>query len=184
MILNYKEYTQAHQRQNGYDSDTVSRFVIRQMLEGYGCTDIQDSIGNVSYDLIATLPDGSKAAFEIKDREINSTKYNDHMIESIKLQSLIKRKQNGEFDHIHLISIFEDSVIFLTKDIDTTQYTVSNKPCPTTTKLANNEVIMKQCNVYKPTCIRYLEINIKDRVEHFHFSDKPFTSEQENHPLF
>lgn len=184
MILNYKEYTQAHQRQNGYDSDTVSRFVIRQMLEGYGCTNIIETSGNVSYDLLATLPDGSKAAFECKDREIDSTKYGDHMIEDVKLQSLIKRKQKGEFDHIHLISIFEDSVIFFTKDIDLAQYVVTNKPCPVTTKCANNNIIIKQCNLYKPTSVRFLEINIENKVESFHFSDKPFTHEQENHPLF
>ncbi len=184
MKLNYKEYTQIHQRKSGYDSDTISRYIIQEMLKGYGVSNIIETQGNNSTDLIGILPNGIKAAFEIKDRECPSTKYNDHMIESIKLQSLIKRKQKNEFQQIFLISIFEDSTIYITKDIDTINYTKTNKPCPTTTKLNNHKLIYKEVCIYKPTDIRYLEINIKDKIEYLHFSDTPFNNIQSNKPLF
>lgn len=185
MKLNYKEYKHLHQDllNNGYNSDELSRDIIAQFLEAQGCTNIHFTVGNDSTDIIATQPNGEKTAFEIKDRSFNSTKYNDHMIENIKYNSLLKRKQKGEFQHIYLISMFDDSIIFITKDIDKIYSTVSNKPCPVTTKLNNHKIVYKECRIFKPTNIRYIQIEIEDRKETYHISDKPF-NQYSTQPLF
>lgn len=144
--MSWEEFSK-HNQKRGYDSDYISKITIMNMFASYGATDFVESKGNCCYDFLCTLPNGKRAAVECKDRAYPSINFDDHMCEKIKLDSLIKRKENGEFEKIFLVSIYSDSVIRITEDIDIVPYKLTQKLCPKETKLNDHSMI------YKYVCI-------------------------------
>lgn len=182
--ITLEQYLQQHQNsREGYDVDYLSRSIVKKYLESNNFTDITFTTGNNATDITATYND-TKFAIECKDRsyKYKSTDFNDHCCETIKVQSLYKRKQSGEFERICLFSMFLDSCLTITLDIDTDILRQGTMMFPKTTTLGDNELVEKDVVFYRQNKKVYFVLwwDDSDNILHVNFGSSPFDVDKLN----
>lgn len=83
-----------------------------------------------------------------------STDYSDHFMEINKLKHLAKRKNDGEFQKMFLLSYYLDGVIKYS-NLETDIIQKGIMPCNITTTLGIDGKKDKECVFYKPTKLIY-----------------------------
>lgn len=182
--ISLEQYLQQHQNsREGYDVDYLSRLIVKKYLESNQFTDIQFTTGNNATDITA-LHNNVKFAIEVKDRsyKYKSTDFNDHCCEIVKVQSLYKRKQAGEFERLCLFSMFLDSCLTITLDIDIDILRQGKMLFPKTTTLGDNELIEKDVVFYKQNKKVYFVLwwDDTDNILDIQFSSSPIDIDKLN----
>lgn len=142
--------------------DKPSRMIFHNFLLKVGGQNITHTKGNIAYDLKCENFMGEKIGFEIKDRQIASTLYGDHIVETLKERSLEKRMLQQEFKRVIVCSFFTDNIMVLS-DLNDSERTISNKWCNETTmvKGASNKKVLKEI-IHLPQRIKYRYEKIDD----------------------
>lgn len=122
-IITYAELLQRMQPnlKTGYDFDYISRQIVvtwlRQNAAKFNIAEVTETSGRNPADIIVKLTNDKCIAVECKDRQFPSTQYGDCVVEDIKIQSLRRHIQKGEYARAHLITLFSDGVMAIAPDI-------------------------------------------------------------------
>ena len=183
-ILSWSEFTQAFPRETGFDADKLSRDIVGAFIKVcYNNYDmnIQFSEGNNCSDLYWESPvSGTKFIAEIKDRyTYDSTSFNNHIVEDIKVKALNNKLKNGVASHAVLFSLYNDGVIKITRDIFNKGSFLGqqNSICPKTTTLGDNTPTKKILYRFKPDSQYYFRI-------HYYSDTDTWAPEFSTNPIF
>ena len=89
---------------NAIDQKSKDFFV--GILRAKGWTEIKDTTTYCYYDIAATSPTGKLWRFELKQRNMPSTRFNDTIMEMSKLNAFLKEKD--QYDNAALVTFFTD----------------------------------------------------------------------------
>ena len=182
-VVTWSEFTELYPRESGFDCDKWSRVIIKSLLQwGFGTTNInvQFTEGNNCSDLSWENPvKGTKLIGEIKDRyTYDSTAFNDHIVEDIKVKSLVNKIKKGLAAKAAIFSIYNDGVIKVTVDILKQGSFLGQQQsvCPRTTTLGDNTPITKTLYKFRPDSQYYFRFWYDDETNLYtpEFSNKPF----------
>lgn len=97
-----------------WSRNLIKRLLGTLQLEGLiNYNSIEDTEGNICYDLLVTNADGTKTAIEIKFRSQTSSTFQSHFINSDKFDRIQLRKERGEFDKAFLYTIWYDGAVWI-----------------------------------------------------------------------
>ena len=132
-------------QQDWEEVDRSSRTLIKKFLEAIGATEIQDSVGNCSYDIKCKIK-GVGVGIEVKDRTFAHDRFNDVFAEGIKKECNNRRIANGEFQKCWIVNVFTDST-FAIADANDPNGREYIKSCPMTSlvKGGSKAFIAKKC---------------------------------------
>ena len=182
-VVTWSEFTELYPREYGFDCDKWSRIIIKYLLQwGFGTTNInvQFTEGNNCSDLSWVNPvKGTKLIGEIKDRyTYDSTAFNDHIVEDIKVKSLVNKIKKGLAVKAAIFSIYNDGVIKVTVDILKQGSFLGQQQsvCPITTTLGDNTPITKTLYKFRPDSQYYFRFQYDDETNQYTIecSNKPF----------
>lgn len=183
-IYSWSEFTQVFPRETGFDADKLSRDIVGSFIKvGYNNYDmnIQFSEGNNCSDLYWESPvSGTKFIAEIKDRyTYNSTSFDDHIVEDVKVKALNNKLKNGVASQAVLFSLYNDGVLKITRDIFNKGSFLGqqNSICPKTTTLSDNTPTEKILYRFKPDAQYYFRI-------HYDTNTNTWTPEFSTNPTF
>lgn len=86
--------------------DTKSKEYFTNYLSQEGWTNITETDQYCYYDISALAPNGNRWRFELKQRNMPSTRYNDTIMETQKLNNFLKDKE--DYDGAALVTFFTD----------------------------------------------------------------------------
>ena len=111
--------------------DRSSRELLSCFLEKVGAQEIGEMTGNCCVDLSCML-NNKPVCIEIKDRNFESTKYGDILVENLKQECTTKRIMNGQFQAALAVNVLCAKRILLTastKKIQVGEYQWRNQVC-------------------------------------------------------
>ena len=168
--LTYSDFTRNYfQRQERYDCDKLSRNIIKMFLIAIGVSeaDITLTEGNNCSDINFKHNDCMFLS-EIKERySYNSDAFTDHIVEKIKVQSLVNKKKNYEKCKLSLFSLYNDGVIKITEDIEKNVLGITKTFAPKTTMLDDNTMVEKEFVSIKPEKQVYFAIAFDSNLNQY-----------------
>lgn len=192
-FISWHDYVNLYPRPKRFECDSYSRTIVQQFVErfcGCKCTYFSPSNQESCLDFnMYNVRSGKRFVCEIKDRwKYVSTAFYDHIIENVKLQSLLKRLQKGDGQYISLFTIYDDGVIKATSDIIKDLMGSKYTNAPSTTALDNHDYVGKDFILIKPT-IRYYFCIYEDTDNpnksnfYAHFDNEPINIQKLNEKL-
>lgn len=112
--------------------DSSSRQVFQSFLRHLGYSEIKGSTGLNSMDITGKSKKGKIHCFELKDRNLLSSTYNDHIIDMDKFKGLDNRKLKYNYDKIFIVSFFRDGVMVINNLYDEDRKVFGNRANETT----------------------------------------------------
>ena len=107
------------------------------------------------------LKNGCNYLFNLKQRDFNSTKYGDLVMDKADFEALEwAKKQSGENTKILYAQFFKDNTLFITNDQG---WSVLKRSCPTTTRFEQNNYIEKTLMQKMQDADNVRRIDLNDR---------------------
>lgn len=130
--------------QDWNEIDRSSRQLLSCFLEKVGAQEIGEMTGNCCVDLSCML-NTKPVCIEIKDRNFESTKYGDILVESLKQDCTTRRIMNGQFQVALAVNVYTDNVIAIANLFDKqAKHFKRYAPVTTLVKGADHSYVQKE----------------------------------------